>query len=99
MNAKLRAVPSATHAAQRDAGYALRRLASGAVLAMALALSAAKIWGWCTTGSVALLTSAADAVVDLFAASATFAGVRFAAQAASPDQVWLWQGRSACGLY
>jgi ferrous-iron efflux pump FieF len=66
---------------RRDAVHALRRLASGAVLAMALALSVAKFWCWSATGSVALLTSAADAVVDLLATSATFA-----AQVASPDR-------------
>jgi ferrous-iron efflux pump FieF len=41
-------------------------------------LIAAKLWGWMATGSVALLTSAADGVVDALAAAATFFGVRFA---------------------
>ena len=57
---------------------ALRRLASTIVLGAAVVLIVAKLWGWLATGSVALLTSAADAVVDALAAMATFFGVRFA---------------------
>ncbi|HSY07655.1 MAG TPA: cation diffusion facilitator family transporter [Steroidobacteraceae bacterium] len=56
----------------------LRRLASGIVLGAAIVLIVAKLWGWMATDSVALLTSAADAVVDALAATATFFGVRFA---------------------
>jgi ferrous-iron efflux pump FieF len=56
----------------------LRRLASNIVLGAALALVAAKLWGWRVTGSVALLTSGADSIVDALAAMATFFGVRFA---------------------
>ena len=56
----------------------LRRLASAIVLGAAVVLIVAKVWGWMATGSVALLTSAADAVVDALAAMATFFGVRFA---------------------
>lgn len=59
-----------------DAG--LRRLASAIALVVALVLIAVKLWGWAATGSIALLTSAADAVVDALAATATFLGVRFA---------------------
>ncbi len=62
--------------AKQDA--ALRRLASNIVLVAALVLIAAKVWGWMATDSVALLTSAADGVVDALAAAATFCGVRFA---------------------
>jgi ferrous-iron efflux pump FieF len=61
-----------------DSDAALRRIASAIVLGVALALVVLKIWGWMATGSVALLTSAADAVVDVLAAMATFFGVRFA---------------------
>jgi ferrous-iron efflux pump FieF len=61
-----------------DSEAALRRLASAIVLGVALALMVVKIWGWVATGSMALLTSAADGVVDLLAAMATFLGVRFA---------------------
>jgi ferrous-iron efflux pump FieF len=61
-----------------DSDAALRRLASAVVLGVATALIVVKLWGWMVTDSVALLTSAADAVVDLLAAMATFFGVRFA---------------------
>jgi ferrous-iron efflux pump FieF len=63
---------------QVDSDATLRRLASAIVLGAALVLIVAKLWGWMATGSVALLTSAADAVVDALAATATFFGVRFA---------------------
>src|ERR1700736_4762929 len=56
----------------------LRRVASAVALGAAVALIVLKLWGWMATGSVALLTSAADAVVDALAATATFFGVRFA---------------------
>jgi ferrous-iron efflux pump FieF len=75
------AVPLAVDAAGAPTAArdpALRRLASNIVLGAALLLIAAKIWGWMATDSVALLTSAADAVVDALAAAATFVGVRFA---------------------
>jgi ferrous-iron efflux pump FieF len=63
----------------------LRRLASAVVLGTALALIVIKLWGWMATGSVALLTSAADAVVDALAAMATFFGVRFAQHPADSE--------------
>jgi ferrous-iron efflux pump FieF len=63
----------------------LRRLASAVVLGTALALIVIKLWGWMATGSVALLTSAADAVVDALAAAATFFGVRFAQRPADSE--------------
>lgn len=66
--------------AEQDA--VLRRLASDVALGSALVLIAAKLWGWMATDSVALLTSAADGVVDALAAAATFFGVRFAQRAA-----------------
>src|SRR3984957_777376 len=56
----------------------LRRFASAIVLGAAVVLIVAKLWGWMATDSVALLTSAADAVVDALAATATYFGVRFA---------------------
>jgi ferrous-iron efflux pump FieF len=61
-----------------DSDTALRRLASAIVLGVALVLIVVKTWGWVATGSMVLLTSAADGVVDLLAAMATFLGVRFA---------------------
>jgi ferrous-iron efflux pump FieF len=63
---------------QVDSDVPLRRLASAITLGAAVVLIVAKLWGWMATDSVALLTSAADAVVDALAATATFFGVRFA---------------------
>jgi ferrous-iron efflux pump FieF len=63
----------------------LRRLASAVVLGAAVALIVLKLWGWTATGSVALLTSAADAVVDALAATATFFGIRFAQHPADSE--------------
>lgn len=63
---------------QLDSNAALRRLASTVALGAALLLIVVKLWGWMATGSMALLASAADAVVDALAATATFYGVRFA---------------------
>jgi ferrous-iron efflux pump FieF len=62
----------------------LRRLASAASLGVAVALVAVKLAAWILTGSVALLTSAVDALVDTAAALATFFGVRYAER--PPDQ-------------
>jgi cation diffusion facilitator family transporter len=61
-----------------DSDVSLRRLASAIALGAAVVLIVVKLWGWMATDSVALLTSAADAVVDALAATATFFGVRFA---------------------
>lgn len=63
---------------QAHSDVSLRRLASAIALGAAVVLIVAKLWGWMATDSVALLTSAADAVVDALAATATFFGVRFA---------------------
>jgi ferrous-iron efflux pump FieF len=63
---------------QAHSDVSLRRLASVIALGAAVVLIVAKLWGWMVTDSVALLTSAADAVVDALAATATFFGVRFA---------------------
>src|ERR1700731_4468860 len=70
---------------QVHSGATLRRLASAIVLGAAVVLIVAKLWGWLATGSVALLTSAADAVVDALAAMATFFGVRFAQHPADSE--------------
>ncbi|WP_260854472.1 cation diffusion facilitator family transporter [Paraburkholderia sp. BCC1884] len=61
---------------------ALRRMASVVALAVALALVVVKVWAWLATGSISLLTSAADGLVDVVASSVTFAGVRYAARPA-----------------
>jgi ferrous-iron efflux pump FieF len=67
---------------------ALRRLASTASLAVAFVLIAVKFWAWIATGSVALLTSAIDALVDAGASLATYVGVRYAQQ--PPDAKHRW---------
>jgi ferrous-iron efflux pump FieF len=61
---------------------ALRRMASIVALVVALALVVVKVWAWVTTGSISLLTSAADGLVDVVASTVTFAGVRYAAMPA-----------------
>src|SRR6202041_595345 len=56
----------------------LRRLASRASLAVAVTLVAMKLAAWVVTGSVVLLTSAVDALVDTGASFVTYFGVRYA---------------------
>jgi ferrous-iron efflux pump FieF len=56
----------------------LRRFASIIALAVALVLVGIKVWAWLATGSISLLTSAADGLVDVVASFVTFAGVRYA---------------------
>ena len=47
----------------------LNRLASLASLCLACVLIGVKLWAWITTGSIAMLTSAMDAIVDAGAAA------------------------------
>jgi ferrous-iron efflux pump FieF len=68
--------PPVPSAAGRDSS--LRRLASRTSLAIAVILVAVKLAAWIVTGSVALLASAVDGLVDAAAAFATFFGVRYA---------------------
>jgi cation diffusion facilitator family transporter len=67
---------------ERMSDEALRRMASVIALAVALGLVVVKVWAWLATGSISLLTSAADGLVDVVASSVTFAGVRYAARPA-----------------
>jgi ferrous-iron efflux pump FieF len=67
---------------------ALRRLASTASLVVAFVLIAIKFWAWIATGSVALLTSAIDALVDAGASLATYVGVRYAQQPPDAEHRW-----------
>jgi ferrous-iron efflux pump FieF len=55
-----------------------RRFASRVSLVVAMVLVAVKLVAWIATGSVALLSSAMDALVDTAASLATFFGVRYA---------------------
>src|ERR1700729_3842617 len=59
-------------------GASLRRFASMISLTTAVALVAVKLSAWIATGSVAMLTSAVDALLDTGASFATFFGVRYA---------------------
>jgi cation diffusion facilitator family transporter len=61
-----------------------RRLASQVSLVVAMILVVVKLVAWIVTGSVALLSSAMDALVDTAASLATFFGVRYAER--PPDQ-------------
>ena len=56
----------------------LRRLASWTSLVVSIILVVIKLAAWVATGSVALLTSAIDALVDTASSIATFVGVRYA---------------------
>ena len=75
-------------AEQRERAPALRRLVSLVSLSIAFVLIIIKFWAWLATGSVAMLTSALDALVDAAAALATFVGVRYAQQ--PPDWHYRW---------
>jgi len=57
---------------------ALRKFASRVSLALALVLIVVKFAAWMGTGSIALLASAVDAIVDAGASLATYLGVRYA---------------------
>ncbi len=59
-------------------GAGLRKLASRVSLTIAVTLVALKLAAWVATGSVALLTSAVDALVDTGASLVTYFGVRYA---------------------
>jgi cation diffusion facilitator family transporter len=56
----------------------LARTASLVSLLVALILVSIKLWAWLATGSMALLTSAADGLVDVLASLVTLVGVRYA---------------------
>jgi cation diffusion facilitator family transporter len=62
-----------------------RRLASRVSLVVALILVVVKLAAWIVTGSVALLSSAMDALVDTAASVATFFGVRYAERPPDDD--------------
>jgi ferrous-iron efflux pump FieF len=62
----------------------LMRLAGAASLSVALTLVLLKLWAWFATGSVALLGSLADSLLDLLASLITFVAVRYAVE--PPDR-------------
>ncbi|NDL62657.1 cation diffusion facilitator family transporter [Acerihabitans arboris] len=59
-------------------GKTLTRIASLTSLSVALVMVGVKIWAWLLTGSMALLTSAADGLVDVMASVVTLIGVFYA---------------------
>ena len=67
---------------QADRG--LRRLATRASLSVAVLLVLVKLAAWVASGSMVLLTSAVDALVDTAASLVTFFGVRYAGR--PPDR-------------
>jgi ferrous-iron efflux pump FieF len=65
-------------AEEGDRDRRLRRQATNASVAVAAALAAAKLGVWLLTGSVVILSSLLDSLVDLFASLVTMASVRHA---------------------
>lgn len=63
----------------------LTRIASLVSLGVALTLVCIKVWAWLETGSIALLTSAADGLVDVLASMVTLVGVYYAQRPADRD--------------
>lgn len=62
-----------------EAAQRLRRRATGAAIAVAAVLIVAKLAAWISTGSVALLSSLVDSLVDIAASLVNFFAVRHAA--------------------
>jgi ferrous-iron efflux pump FieF len=63
----------------------LIRSAGQASVAVALVLVALKLWAWLATGSVAMLGSLADSILDLLASSMILVAVRFALEPADRE--------------
>ncbi|MGC6387406.1 cation diffusion facilitator family transporter [Ewingella sp. S1.OA.A_B6] len=67
----------------RPAPYkGLTRVASLISVCVALVLVFVKVWAWVATGSIAMLTSAADGLVDVLASMVTLIGVSYAGRPA-----------------
>jgi len=60
----------------------LTRAASMISVVVAFVLVGIKVWAWLATGSIALLTSASDGLVDVLASIVTLIGVRYAGRPA-----------------
>jgi cation diffusion facilitator family transporter len=71
----MRAIPVPEDATRAQA---LKTMSAHVTLAVALVLVVAKTAGWVMTGSIALLASAVDALVDTGASVVTLLGVRYA---------------------
>ncbi len=61
-----------------DRAQRLKTLSTHVTLATAFLMSAAKLAGWLVTGSIALMASAVDSLVDAGASFVTLVGVRYA---------------------
>lgn len=70
--------------AGRTSERRLVRIAGAASVAAAALLIGLKLWAWLATGSIALLGSLADSLLDLFASLITLTAVRFAME--PPDR-------------
>src|SRR5215469_13769688 len=68
-----------------EAAMRLRRRATHAALAVAVVLIVAKFAGWLSTGSVALLSSVVDSLVDACASLVNFVAIRHAATPADRE--------------
>ena len=69
-----------------DPGRAfLIRAASYASLSVAIGLALLKAWAWRETGSVSLLSSLADSILDILASALTFAAVRYSLSPADSE--------------
>ncbi len=75
----------AAHGAHQIERGTLTQRAAIASVTMALFLAALKIWATASTGSVAMLGSLADTVLDLIASLITLVGVRYAAMPADAE--------------
>ncbi len=63
----------------------LVRSATYASVSVAICLVVAKAWAWRATGSVSLLSSLADSLLDVFASGLTFWAVRYSLSPADPE--------------
>lgn len=69
----------------KDQHARLVRSATYASLTVALCLVAAKAWAWRATGSVSMLSSLADSVLDVLASGLTFWAVRYSLSPADAE--------------
>jgi ferrous-iron efflux pump FieF len=76
---------SATRGPLTEEHVWLIRSAGLASVGVALVLVTLKLFAWIATGSVAMLGSLADSLLDLLASSMTFFAVRFAFEPADPE--------------
>ena len=74
-----------TNLDRTESGNAWARASTAAAVLVAVALVAAKAFGYWTTGSVALLGSLADSALDLLGSAAAFFAVRYAAKPADDE--------------